>query len=157
MKRFGRIDPLIAGPQMLLAVIETQGLEQEPDLLDLSELADIGECSWYLAGEGRFIESRPSSSHVWVGDRWELDSDLDLQARAEAERAWRDQVMLPAFSLRDRHRDEIDLGIATTLSAEQFADLLSYVQLLRAWPQSPAFPDVQQRPIAPPWITEKTQ
>lgn len=157
MKRFGRFDPLIAGPQMLLAVIGTENVEPDAGLIDLADFPEVHERSWYFAGERRFVEQRPSASHVWHAGAWVLDEALDRQARAFVERAWRDQVIKPAFSLRDRHRDEVDMGGATTLTAEQFAELLGYIQRLRDWPQSPDFPDSQHRPTPPVWIAEQTQ
>ncbi|MNJ81941.1 hypothetical protein D3C77_810250 [compost metagenome] len=57
----------------------------------------------------------------------------------------------------NRHRDEQDLPLSTTLAAEQFAELLIYRQSLRDWPQSELFPDAEQRPVAPSWIAEQTQ
>ena len=56
-----------------------------------------------------------------------------------------------------RHRDEQDMQVLTTLTAEQFAELLVYRQALRDLPQSEVFPDTAQRPVAPPWIAEQTQ
>lgn len=76
---------------------------------------------------------------------------------AEDERTWRDAEMQSNEWLVARHRDEQDMQLATTLTAEQFAELLVYRQALRDWPQSEAFPDSAQRPVAPPWIAEQTQ
>lgn len=73
---------------------------------------------------------------------------------AENERRWRDSMLNPLVWLRDRHRDQLEIGAATTLTPEQFAELLEYMQQLRDWPQSEAFPDSAQRPMAPSWIAE---
>jgi len=79
-------------------------------------------------------------------------------AEVEAqERAWRDAELAARQWLRDRHRDEQDLGRATTLSEAQFAELLDYLQKLRDWPQAEAFPDSTQRPTPPDWIGLYTQ
>lgn len=75
------------------------------------------------------------------------DAQLAVQ-----ERQWRDDELASRQWLRDRHRDEQDLQRETTLSAEQFAELLAYLQALRDWPQSDLFPDAEQRPVAPLWI-----
>ncbi|MCS4282467.1 hypothetical protein M2396_000732 [Pseudomonas sp. BIGb0278] len=72
------------------------------------------------------------------------------------ERAWRDAQLLEFGGLRDRHRDEQDLGRETTLNGEQFGELLGYLQALRDWPQSENFPVLEHRPIAPPWIVDQT-
>lgn len=73
-------------------------------------------------------------------------------APEELERAWRDGVMAPLLESRDRHRDELELKIATTLTDAQFGELLAYIQALRDWPQAPEFPDQVHRPIAPAWL-----
>lgn len=76
---------------------------------------------------------------------------------AERERAWRDAQLLQYGGIRDRHRDEVELGIATTLTAEQYTELLTLLQALRDWPQSELFPDSEQRPAPPTWLIELTQ
>lgn len=75
----------------------------------------------------------------------------------ERERAWRDAQLQQYGGIRDRHRDEVELGIATTLTAEQYAELLALLQALRDWPQSELFPDAEQRPAPPAWLIELTQ
>ncbi|MBC7211651.1 MAG: phage tail protein [Pseudomonas sp.] len=72
------------------------------------------------------------------------------------ERAWRDSEMVRAGGVRDRHRDEQELFRPTTLTPERFVELLGYIQKLRDWPQSAAFPDTAQRPVAPAWLAEQT-
>lgn len=74
---------------------------------------------------------------------------------AEDERTWRDAEMQSNEWLVARHRDEQDMQLATTLTAEQFAELLVYRQALRDWPQTEVFPDSAQRPVAPAWIAEQ--
>ena len=76
---------------------------------------------------------------------------------ASEERAWRDAEVESVKWLRERHRDEMDLEIASTLTAEQFKELLTYLQALRDWPQSPDFPTQALRPIQPDWIAEQTR
>jgi len=73
------------------------------------------------------------------------------------ERAWRDAELASVMWLRERHRDQVEISAQTTLSAEQFASLLVYVQALRDWPQAPDFPDVEHRPVAPAWIADQTE
>lgn len=74
-----------------------------------------------------------------------------------AERAWRDIELTSLVWLRDRHRDQLEIEMDTTLSGEQFTELLVYMQALRDWPQSPDFPDSRHRPIALPWVFEQIQ
>lgn len=78
-------------------------------------------------------------------------------ALQESERQWRDSELAVRQWLRDRHRDEQDLDRETTLSADQFAELLAYLQDLRDWPQSDQFPVVEHRPVAPAWIADQSQ
>ena len=75
----------------------------------------------------------------------------------EAERAWRNGEIARVSWLRDRHRDEVDLGHTPALTAEQFAELLSYMKMLRDWPENQDFPDTVSRPVAPGWIADQSQ
>ncbi|WP_223546746.1 phage tail assembly chaperone [Pseudomonas sp. A-B-19] len=75
---------------------------------------------------------------------------------ATAERAWRDGELVATDGVITRHRDERDMGRPTTLTDERFTGLLSYRQALRNWPQGGEFPQVDHRPIAPPWLAEQT-
>ena len=70
------------------------------------------------------------------------------------ERAWRDAELAELVWLRDRHRDQLEIGAATTLSAEQFSELLLFMQALRDWPQSEVFPDVSARPVPPAFLEQ---
>lgn len=76
---------------------------------------------------------------------------------AANERNWRDATLVSASEVRDRHRDELELGVATTLTADQFLELLGYIQKLRDWPAAEGFPDVGSRPPKPEWIKQQTQ
>ncbi|MDU9391529.1 phage tail assembly chaperone [Pseudomonas sp. zfem002] len=73
------------------------------------------------------------------------------------ERAWRDRALLQMAELRDRHRDEVELARQTTLTADQYSDVLGYMQLLRDWPQSEFFPGIEHRPAPPVWIADQLQ
>lgn len=115
-----------------------------------------GVAQQYLAlgdlPDGLTTEARPSEFHFWESGVWMLDDAARLAAEESAERTWRDSQMGDLFGKRDRHRDEVDLGIATTLTVEQFAELLGYIQQLRDWPQSAQFPVVEYRPSPPAWL-----
>lgn len=83
---------------------------------------------------------------------------IDIPKKPEMEeRAWRDARISSIEWLANRHRDELDMQLATTLTAEQFAELLTYRQALRDWPQLELFPDSNHRPVAPLWIAEHAQ
>jgi|GEM_PF-3035525 len=73
-----------------------------------------------------------------------------------AGRAWRDAEILRVTWLRDRHRDEVEIGGETTISAEQYAELLVYIKALRDWPASADFPAEHSRPVVPEWVASQT-
>ncbi|WP_252090590.1 phage tail assembly chaperone [Pseudomonas sp. MWU13-3659] len=70
------------------------------------------------------------------------------------ERDWRDRELASTIWLRDRHRDQSEIGTQSNLGTEQFHALLTYLQALRDWPQSDEFPDAGKRPVAPDFINE---
>ena len=80
-----------------------------------------------------------------------------LEEQATTERAWRDALLSASDGVVTRHRDEVEEGLATTLTTEQYSELLTYRRQLRDWPQGAEFPQVDHRPIAPPWLAEQTQ
>ncbi|ROM60412.1 phage tail assembly chaperone [Pseudomonas rhodesiae] len=106
-----------------------------------------------LAGISRGLLAQVSKS----GSLELVEPPIDPADVALAERAWRDAVLTSAAWLRERHRDQLEIGAPTTLTAEQFEELLVYMQALRDWPQSPEFPDSTHRPIAPTWLDEQAQ
>ncbi|UVK80698.1 phage tail assembly chaperone [Pseudomonas sichuanensis] len=91
---------------------------------------------WRFEG-GQFIESATTPDPAQV---------------EAAERAWRDTELAALVWLRDRHRDQLEIGAATTLTPEQFGELLAFMQALRDWPQSAAFPDSSARPVPPAFL-----
>ncbi|NMX27279.1 phage tail protein [Pseudomonas sp. WS 5406] len=72
-------------------------------------------------------------------------------------RQWRDAEIESVRWIRERHRDEVDSGRATTLSMNQSGELLDYVQALRDWPKDIGFPAVSSRPVPPAWIADQVQ
>ncbi|WP_085600745.1 MULTISPECIES: tail fiber assembly protein [unclassified Pseudomonas] len=73
---------------------------------------------------------------------------------AGVERAWRDQQLTETDGVVTRHRDELEDGAATTLTAEQYSQLQAYRRALRGWPESGEFPLSEHRPPAPVWLPE---
>lgn len=86
-----------------------------------------------------------------------IDAPAVVLDRVTQERGWRDDELSSVMWLRERHRDQLEIGAVATLTSDQFNELLLYMQALRDWPQSADFPDVQHRPAAPPWIAEQSQ
>nr|WP_256583587.1 tail fiber assembly protein [Pseudomonas sp. MPR-ANC1] len=73
---------------------------------------------------------------------------------AAVERTWRDLRLAETDGVVSRHRDEVEAGGATTLTAEQYTELQAYRQELRKWPQGEEFPLVDHRPVAPTWLVD---
>lgn len=71
---------------------------------------------------------------------------LATQARAD-----RDAKLTATNWLVERHREEQETGV-TTLTAQQYADLLAYRQALRDVPQQDGFPETIDWPVAPPFL-----
>lgn len=112
-----------------------------------------GECpQGWVVMQGQ----RPSPEHVaQEGGLWavQVPSPDDLQAALFAEeRVWRDTALTALVWLRDRHRDQLEIGAGSTLTPEQFSGLLVYMQQLRDWPQSEAFPESSDRPEPPVFL-----
>lgn len=85
------------------------------------------------------------------GEMMLRDAVRDDAADQQEERDWRDAELSRISWLRDRHRDQEEMQMETTLSAEQYNELLAYIQQLRDWPQSVQFPDAEHRPSRPEW------
>ncbi|HDR8943571.1 phage tail assembly chaperone [Burkholderia vietnamiensis] len=73
---------------------------------------------------------------------------------AARKRAERDLALSGTDWLVSRHRDQITLSIATTLTAEQFAALLMYRQALRDCSDQQLWPDVQL-PSPPQFVADQ--
>lgn len=74
-----------------------------------------------------------------------------------AERVWRDLEIERVKWLRERHRDEVDMGRTASLTQDQFTELLTFIQLLRDWPESKNFPKQESRSVAPEWIVDQVE
>ncbi|WAT26285.1 phage tail assembly chaperone [Pseudomonas sp. GXZC] len=96
-------------------------------------------------------------AHDEKGLPYLIDAPVLVLDPAAQEREWRDASLASVMWLRERHRDQVEILEQTTLTAEQFAALLVYMQSLRDWPQSPEFPDSEHRPQAPAWIAGQTE
>jgi len=96
-------------------------------------------------------------AHDEQGMPYLTDPPVVVPDPAVQERKWRDAELSSVMWLRERHRDQQELGGDTTLSGNQFSELLVYMQQLRDWPQSTNFPDSEHRPTAPTWIADQAQ
>lgn len=75
--------------------------------------------------------------------------------QAAVERAWRDQRLTETDGVVTRHRDEVEEGVTTTLTAGQYAELQEYRRALRNWPEAGEFPLIEHRPSGPSWLTDQ--
>lgn len=113
-----------------------------------------------VGGEVACVFLCPQSTEFWpevieVEDddpRYLAFVDQSQPAVQRDERVWRDAELVIMAWLRDRHRDEIEIGIDPTLTSEQYQSLMTYLQSLRDWPQSSDYPDASHRPVAPAFL-----
>lgn len=122
---------------------------------DVLEISDERYQSVIANPDPAKIRSHDSSGLPILIDMPELRPSED--ELASDERTWRDTQLAASEWLASRHRDQQDMQLPTTLTTDQFTELLAYRQTLRDWPQTEAFPDSAQRPIAPPWIADQSQ
>ncbi|RON01790.1 hypothetical protein BK659_25090 [Pseudomonas brassicacearum] len=99
-----------------------------------------------------FIPEDPANRDWIVYQEWLSHGGESLPMNAnpgqeEAERAWRDSELFLTDGLVARHRDELEAGVATTLSAAEYESLQTYRRDLRNWPATEAFPELTGRPV----------
>lgn len=82
-----------------------------------------------------------------------ITQDRQTKQRANSLRALRDVEIRETSWLVERHRDEQDAATATTLTAEQYAELLAYRQQLRDIPTHTDWPCIDMPPV-PEWLSE---
>jgi len=124
-----------------------RGIYYRTDTGERVEHAELGELPDRLTAE-----PRPSPYHDYVNGAWVLNEARKRAAEQAAERAWRDMQIASVEWLRNRHRDQLEIGAPTTLTAGQYQELLAYMQTLRDWPQSAEFPAQEYRPQPPEWL-----
>jgi hypothetical protein len=122
-----------------------------------ADVVEVSESIWQsllneLSTSPKMMSSRPNGQPVLIDP-----PPLDAEALAETERAWRDAQLALTDPLVSRHRDEIEEGGATSITAEQYAELQAYRRQLRDWPQGSQFPLAEHRPVAPLWLTGPLQ
>lgn len=81
-------------------------------------------------------------------------TEVELVAK---ERAWRDAELAKSDPIVARQRDQVESGLTTTLTADQYTELQAYRTLLRDWPTHEQFPDATGRPVAPEWLVGETE
>ena len=72
------------------------------------------------------------------------------ETQAALARRRRDREIEALRWLRERHRDEVALGLTTTLTAEDFRLVLDHIQDLRDVPDQSGFPETIDWPVLAP-------
>jgi hypothetical protein len=88
--------------------------------------------------EGMKIIADEDGNPIAVNRQAPSDDEL-----AAAKRRDRDAALAATDGLVQRHRDEVDMGGKTTLTADQFSALLGYRKKLRDLPKQKGFPKVE--------------
>lgn len=108
--------------------------------------------------DGAFLQEAPLNRDWQDYAKWLAAGGLPEKAEVDpaAERAWRDSELIRSEWLIARHRDEVDMARPTTLSGDQYSELLYWRQQLRDWPESEVFPSNAARPSPPAWLASLT-
>lgn len=93
--------------------------------MELTALGDLPD-GYTLAEPGKF--------DVWDGQGWQEDAQTKRDICTALLRLERDRRLSNTDWLCLRHRDEQDSGATTTLTADQYAELLTYRRALRDLP-----------------------
>ncbi|EGJ51823.1 tail fiber assembly protein [Desulfocurvibacter africanus] len=99
--------------------------------------------------QGCSIQPGPDGRPVAVEPPAPSSEQLAASIRAE-----RDRRLAAVVWLRDRHRDELELGLATTLDIVRYSALMTYIQALRDLPEQAGFPWTGPEDAACPWPGE---
>ena len=126
---------------------DARGTYYRPETGERVEHTELGDLP-----DGLAAEPRPGPYHDYVDGAWVLNESREQESTQTTERAWRDAQIASVEWMRDRHRDQAEIGAATTLTAEQYQELLRHMQALRDWPQSSVFPSQAERPQPPEWL-----
>lgn len=120
-----------------------------------SDVVKISEAEWQAVLSGLSSGAKVVSSDE-AGYPVLIDPPpLAMEELEALERLWRDAQLAASDPLVSRHRDEIEEGVPTTLTAEQYVSLQAYRRALRDWPQGGKFPLTEHRPAAPTWLAEQ--
>jgi len=113
---------------------------------DVSEVsAEDHAALMEAASRGQVIQAGPDGAPVAVDAPAPPVETLAVMARRR-----RDGEIERLRWLVERHRDEITLGVTTTLTAEDFILVLQHIQLLRDLPDQAGFPDQIEWPVLAP-------
>lgn len=127
--------------------ISVQVVPEGKAILTVDEIPDPDPDTHYILGDQIVeIDRRPSRFHVIVNGKWVLPEDIALSVTKLG--------IPPLLANTDwyamRHRDQLDMGEPTTLTPEQWSELLAYRSALRAWPASGDYNE--PFPTKPNWL-----
>lgn len=94
---------------------------------------------------GKILHAGPNGAPVAVDP-----PSPSMETLAALARRRRDVEIAGLRYLVERHRDELALGLTTTLTAEDFRLVLEHIQALRDVPEQSAFPEAIDWPALPP-------
>lgn len=114
-----------------------------PGALFFGSMADNTEGSFNTI---QWYDERPKPT--WA-EMQVASAEAEAAQRAEDIRLERDKRLTEPMRHRDRHRDEVELGVETTLDPATYNQVLLYIQALRDVPQQPGFPDAVTWPTSP--------
>nr|WP_316629665.1 phage tail assembly chaperone [uncultured Brevundimonas sp.] len=97
------------------------------------------------ASTGKIIQAGPDGLPVAVDQ-----PKPPPETQAALARRRRDREIEALRWLRERHRDEVALGLTTTLTAEDFRLVLDHIQDLRDVPDQSGFPETIDWPVLAP-------
>jgi hypothetical protein len=151
------------GAQVLVAppepMIWAKWIEQDQRFLFLD--SDNGGVAITLEAHRALLEGQAGGQRIAADEHGApmlaAPQGATLAEQESAERIWRDLQLSLSDGVVSRHRDEVESGLSTTLTAEQYTALQAYRRQLREWPQGAEFPLADHRPIAPPWLAEQEQ
>lgn len=134
--------------------LTTDGSKYTIDADHTIDDAVVTYCGYGLLPDWLTTIERPSQFHDWDDEAWIPDQDAIDAHETAMERGWRDGEIVRVSWLRDRHRDELEQELQTTLTAQQYDELQLYIQALRDWPADPKFPQAGDRPVIPAWLQD---
>lgn len=105
------------------------------------------EAAYVSGGSIVTCPKRPTAFHYLQDGQWQIDPDTAASI-AKKERF----PLLNALDwMTTRHRDQQAAGTPTSLTEEQYIELLAYKQALRDWPTSGDYSE--PFPAKPNWLT----
>ena len=106
----------------------------------------------YAASQGTIIQAGPDGTPVAVDAPAPPTESLAALARRR-----RDIEVAALRWMVERHRDEIEMGRPTTLSADRYVALLDHLQTLRDVPAQAGFPNTIDWPVLWAGLTDEDE